>query len=62
MHTQPLMDEGRAIPATQVGVVTQAVAAMMRGAVLIWGVGFAPAAVLHNAAHDARHANAFPCH
>lgn len=27
-----------------------------------FGSGFAGADVLHNAAHDARHANGFPCH
>ena len=32
------------------------------GAVFVYGVGFAGADVLHNAAHDARHANNFPCH
>ena len=34
----------------------------MFGAVFVYGVGFAGANVLHNAAHDARHANNFPCH
>lgn len=32
------------------------------GAVLLWGVGFAHADALHNAAHDTRHSNGFPCH
>jgi cobalt transporter subunit CbtB len=32
------------------------------GGVFIYGIGFAGADVLHNAAHDARHANNFPCH
>jgi cobalt transporter subunit CbtB len=30
--------------------------------VFTYGIGFAGAEVLHNAAHDARHANNFPCH
>ena len=34
----------------------------MFGAVFVYGIGFAGANVLHNAAHDARHANNFPCH
>jgi len=38
-----------------------AVSAALLGLALLYGVGFAPAAV-HNAAHDARHAAAFPCH
>ena len=32
------------------------------GGVFVYGIGFAGASVLHNAAHDARHANNFPCH
>jgi len=38
-----------------------ALAAALLGAVILYGVGFAPLAV-HNAAHDARHSAAFPCH
>jgi len=37
-------------------------AALLFGALLIFGAGFAGADVLHNAAHDGRHAFAFPCH
>ena len=29
---------------------------------LIYFVGFAPLMAVHNAAHDTRHASAFPCH
>ncbi|MGX5773480.1 CbtB domain-containing protein [Methylorubrum zatmanii] len=29
---------------------------------LVFVAGFAPATVLHNAAHDFRHAQNFPCH
>lgn len=32
------------------------------GLFLIFGVGFAHSDALHNAAHDARHSFAFPCH
>ncbi len=32
------------------------------GVLLIYGAGLAQSQVLHNAAHDARHANGFPCH
>ena len=28
----------------------------------IWGVGFSHIDAVHNAAHDTRHSNAFPCH
>lgn len=36
--------------------------AMLLGAVIVYGVGFSPIAAAHNAAHDSRHANVFPCH
>lgn len=32
------------------------------GLVLVLGTGLAPSQLVHNAAHDARHAAAFPCH
>jgi cobalt transporter subunit CbtB len=32
------------------------------GVVLVWGVGFSHIDAFHNAAHDTRHSNAFPCH
>ena len=43
-------------------VFLPAVVAILLGAVLIYGVGFASPMAIHNAAHDARHAFAFPCH
>jgi cobalt transporter subunit CbtB len=36
--------------------------ALLFGGFLILGVGFAQPSTLHNAAHDGRHALAFPCH
>ena len=39
-----------------------AAAAALLGLFVIWGVGFSPIAVLHNAAHDTRHSIPFPCH
>ena len=32
------------------------------GTFILLGVGFASANLIHNAAHDARHVNSFPCH
>jgi cobalt transporter subunit CbtB len=37
-------------------------AALLLGAFLLLGAAFAPIAIAHNAAHDARHSFAFPCH
>nr|WP_298170832.1 CbtB-domain containing protein [uncultured Pseudomonas sp.] len=39
-----------------------AIGSCLLGATLIFFAGFAPMDVLHNAAHDARHSAAFPCH
>ncbi|MCB1885167.1 MAG: CbtB-domain containing protein [Geminicoccaceae bacterium] len=38
------------------------VCAMALGGFLLFGAAFAPIEALHNAAHDARHSFAFPCH
>ena len=39
-----------------------AVMAAVLGLFMLWGVGFSPISAVHNAAHDVRHAAAFPCH
>ena len=46
----------------QTGVVVQAILAMSLGLFIIGVVGFSQIDVVHNAAHDTRHSNAFPCH
>ncbi|MBK1698205.1 CbtB domain-containing protein [Rhodovibrio salinarum] len=43
-------------------ILAAAFAAILFGVVLIAGVGFASPTTIHNAAHDSRHAFAFPCH
>ena len=58
----------RGLPATGVRAAARsdaliaAVMAAVLGVFVIWGIGFAPIGVLHNAAHDTRHSMAFPCH
>jgi cobalt transporter subunit CbtB len=47
---------------TRVAGVASALVATLLGAFLVLGAGFAPISAVHNAAHDARHAFAFPCH
>jgi cobalt transporter subunit CbtB len=42
--------------------VVQAVLAMALGLFIVGVVGFSHISAIHNAAHDVRHANAFPCH
>lgn len=44
------------------GVVLQSLLAMALGLVIVGVVGFSHIDVIHNAAHDVRHSNAFPCH
>ena len=39
-----------------------ALAAILLGAFLVFGAGFAGSETLHAAAHDGRHAFSFPCH
>ncbi|MDR4306803.1 CbtB-domain containing protein [Chelatococcus sambhunathii] len=39
-----------------------AFAAFTLGALVVFTVGFAGPEMIHNAAHDARHATGFPCH
>ncbi|MDD9717294.1 CbtB-domain containing protein [Dinoroseobacter sp. PD6] len=46
-------------PATS---TTGIVAAMAAGLLLLFLSGYAQATILHDAAHDQRHAMAFPCH
>lgn len=47
-----------ATPATLI----PALAAILLGVFLVLGTGFAHSNTIHNAAHDSRHALAFPCH
>lgn len=54
---------------TQTATITRAetsttgiVAAVAAGLLLLFLSGYAQATILHDAAHDQRHAMAFPCH
>lgn len=42
--------------------IAAALCAALIGSFLVFGAGFANSNTLHNAAHDGRHAFAFPCH
>ncbi len=42
--------------------VKPAILAIVLGIFILYGVGFAQPQLLHDAAHDTRHAFAFPCH
>ncbi len=44
------------------GSVAQFLTAIVLGLFIVGFVGFSHVEAVHNAAHDTRHANAFPCH
>ena len=48
--------------ATRSIAVASALLALLLGAFLVLGTGFAHSDAIHDAAHDSRHAFAFPCH
>lgn len=50
------------VAVTHVGRIAQAALAMALGIFIVAMVGFSHIDVVHNAAHDVRHSNAFPCH
>ena len=47
---------------TRTQTLIAAAFAAMLGTFMIWGVGFSHISAVHNAAHDVRHSNGFPCH
>lgn len=49
-------------PLVQVRTWPPALAAILLGVVILYAAGFASAPLLHNAAHDTRHSQGFPCH
>ncbi|MFD1627412.1 CbtB domain-containing protein [Azospirillum griseum] len=52
----------RSTAATTSRTAAAAFAAMLFGSFILYGVGFAQPQQIHDAAHDARHSFAFPCH
>lgn len=56
------MPARRAAREHDLGRIAAAVLALLFGGFLLYGAGFAPLPAIHAAAHDARHAFAFPCH
>jgi cobalt transporter subunit CbtB len=61
------MQASAALPTTNIRVWTiasgwPALGVLLIGLVVLYAVGFSTLPRVHNAAHDARHANGFPCH
>lgn len=52
----------RPVPVALSNVLGPAVAMIVLGVFVLFGVALAGPEVLHNVAHDTRHAFAFPCH
>ena len=46
----------------RLAVAAPALLAIILGAMLLYGVGFAQPSAIHDTAHDSRHSLAFPCH
>ena len=47
---------------TTISTSLQLAAAFLLGTVILYGAAFAQTPAAHNAAHDMRHAQGFPCH
>lgn len=60
MNSQVSVSQSVATSASSTWV--QTLGALVFGAAIIFAVGFLPMEAAHNAAHDTRHAMAFPCH
>ncbi|MGR3291778.1 MAG: CbtB domain-containing protein [Paracoccaceae bacterium] len=58
MTTKTLIQTQSTVDTSLVGIAGAALA----GIFLLLAAGFAQASVMHNSAHDTRHAIAFPCH
>jgi len=43
-------------------ILSSLIGAVLLGSVIVFATGFSGTSAAHNAAHDMRHANAFPCH
>ena len=54
--------ETAARAAASSSALVQALAALCLGIVVIGMAGFSHIEAVHNASHDTRHSNAFPCH
>lgn len=50
------------LPIAKAVTLAPALLAAFLGLFMVWGVGFSDISAVHNAAHDARHSSAFPCH
>lgn len=47
---------------TDIAKPLQLASALLLGIVILYGAGFVQTSAAHNAAHDMRHSQGFPCH
>ena len=47
---------------TTIAKPLQLIGAFLLGAVILYAAGFVNTSAVHNAAHDMRHSQGFPCH
>ena len=47
---------------TAIAKPVQLISAFLLGAAIIYAAGFVNTSAVHNAAHDTRHSQGFPCH
>jgi len=59
---QPAYAAPAAVAVKGAGTIVQAGLAMALGLFILFMVGFSHIDAVHNATHDGRHSNAFPCH
>jgi cobalt transporter subunit CbtB len=59
---QPAFAAPAAVAAKGASAIVQAGLAMTLGFFILFMVGFSHIDAVHNATHDVRHSNAFPCH
>ena len=50
------------VQAPAIPKVVQLIAAFALGGMIVYGAGFVNTGAVHNAAHDTRHSQGFPCH
>jgi cobalt transporter subunit CbtB len=65
MHTSTTISATISTTGTRTLAITSrwpAFAALFMGLIVLYAVAFSPYSRAHNAAHDTRHSNGFPCH
>lgn len=61
-QTSSIEQSTATLASSRSATVLSAAVSLLLGTFVLFGVGFAQPELLHNAAHDARHAFTFPCH